>query len=196
MFHYRFTRLSIPLFLLLMIFLSLSIDVTPVSAATIVVDTFDDENIDNSFCSLREAIVAANTDLQYYGCTAGSPGADTITLPAGTYTLSSYIYHVNSEIVINGADAETTIIEASTCNPITLPEGCTPADDRIFSLSSSSNLTLNDLTLRHGDKNYGGAIISYGGTLTINDCTVSDNLAGHPTPPEKGVQSLWIQPPR
>ena len=40
-----------------------------------------------SGCSLREAIQAANTDAAVDDCPAGS-GADTITVPSGTYTLS------------------------------------------------------------------------------------------------------------
>jgi len=177
MFHHRFTRLSTPLFLLLFIFFSLAIDITPVSAATIVVNTFDDENTPNAFCSLREATIAATNDIAHNGCDAGS-GADTITLPAGTYTLSSYIFTLGGEIVINGADAGTTIVEASTCNPVTLPEGCTPADDHIFSLSSSSDLTLNNMTLRHGVGVYGGAIVvNTGGDLNITDSILSGNLA-------------------
>ena len=35
-----------------------------------------------------EAITAANTNAAFGGCAAGSPGADTINLPAGTYTLA------------------------------------------------------------------------------------------------------------
>jgi len=59
------------------------------SAATITPDTFADDVTDNGNCSLREAIVAANTDVNFHedACTAGDAGADTINLAAGTYTL-------------------------------------------------------------------------------------------------------------
>jgi CSLREA domain-containing protein len=59
--------------------------VRTVTAAAITVNTTDDELNADGDCSLREAIVAANTDTAVDACPAGS-GADTINLPAGTYT--------------------------------------------------------------------------------------------------------------
>lgn len=46
------------------------------AAATIVVDTVMDEDLQNGDCSLREAIVAANTNASYRGCTATGAGAN------------------------------------------------------------------------------------------------------------------------
>src|SRR6476659_5279322 len=60
----------------------------PAWAATIPVTTTADESgATPTACSLREAITAANTDSAVGGCPAGS-GADIISLPAGTYTLT------------------------------------------------------------------------------------------------------------
>src|SRR5215207_8368297 len=58
-------------------------------AATITVTTTADELTDNTVCSLREALTAANTDSNTHedACTAGNV-ADTVSLGAGTYTLS------------------------------------------------------------------------------------------------------------
>src|SRR3954451_11338058 len=56
-------------------------------AASITVNTTADEYDTGAGCSLREAIQAANTDAAFGGCAAGS-GADTISVPAGTYTLT------------------------------------------------------------------------------------------------------------
>lgn len=56
-------------------------------AATITVNTTADENNADGDCSLREAIRSANGDVAIDACTAGS-GADTVSVPAGTYTLS------------------------------------------------------------------------------------------------------------
>ena len=68
-------------------------------------------------CSLREAIQAANTDAAFGGCSAGG-GDDTITLPAGTYTLTllganddlnqSGDLDIRTNITINGAGAAST----------------------------------------------------------------------------------------
>jgi CSLREA domain-containing protein len=60
-------------------------------AAGIVVSTAVDEDVANGVCSLREAIIAANTNAAYHGCAAGEPGfGDTITfdLGAGTPTIN------------------------------------------------------------------------------------------------------------
>src|SRR6185503_709192 len=54
-------------------------NIPPAQAASITV---------NGSCSLINAITAANTDTATGGCAAGS-GADTISLPGGTITLTS-----------------------------------------------------------------------------------------------------------
>ena len=56
-------------------------------AAVVTVNTTDDELNSDGDCSLREAIIAANTDTAVDACPTGS-GADTINLPAGRYTLT------------------------------------------------------------------------------------------------------------
>ena len=56
-------------------------------AAGIAVTTTADELNNDGECSLREAIQAANTNSVVDACVAGA-GDDTITLPAGTYTLT------------------------------------------------------------------------------------------------------------
>ena len=57
------------------------------AAAINVTTTLDEYGAAGAGCSLREAIQAANTDAAFGGCTAGN-SADTINLPAGTYTLT------------------------------------------------------------------------------------------------------------
>src|SRR5262245_31090844 len=61
-------------------------------AASITVTTTTDEMTDNATCSLREAIIAANTNSNAHenACTAGSDSnTDTITLATGaTYSLT------------------------------------------------------------------------------------------------------------
>src|SRR5688572_5263201 len=88
MFRYpRIFPITINIFILLSLLLGSALTVTPVYAAGITVNTTADEDNTGANCSLREAVTAANTDMAYGGCTAGS-GADIITLPAGTYTLT------------------------------------------------------------------------------------------------------------
>src|SRR5215213_850122 len=63
--------------------------VAPGQAATINVTTTADESVNNTTCSLREAVTSANNDSNAAedACTAGS-GPDTNVVPAGTYLLS------------------------------------------------------------------------------------------------------------
>ncbi len=59
-------------------------------SAIIVVNTTADEDINNSACSLREAIIAANTNTSYRGCSAGAGVNDTImfSIGSGTHTIN------------------------------------------------------------------------------------------------------------
>ena len=59
----------------------------PAFAATIPVDTPEDDITVNGNCTLREAVQAANTDSAVDACVAGA-GEDAISLPAGVYTLT------------------------------------------------------------------------------------------------------------
>ncbi|HEY9121437.1 MAG TPA: CSLREA domain-containing protein [Brevefilum sp.] len=164
------------LVLFALIFASTAIT-TPVSAATIKVNTFSDNEVDDSSCTLREAIVAANTDAQYRGCPAGN-GEDNIVVPNGTYTLASQLPAITSQINIIGASTSSTILQASACNPITRPEGCIPAEYRIFSVNPGAALEINTVTIRHGwaVDDSGGAIFN-AGTLFVNDSALIGNVA-------------------
>ena len=55
--------------------------------ATILVNTSNDEDTNNATCSLREAIIAANTNGSYHGCIASGAGVgDVISFALGTGT--------------------------------------------------------------------------------------------------------------
>ncbi len=133
----------------------------PTYAATFVVTKTADTNDGTcsvADCSLREAVVAANA--------AG--GADIITLPAGTYSLTSGFgtLPVTSNITINGAGSGTT-----TINHVS-------GTFRLFSVSSSNNgnLTLNGVTLTNGGGNGGAITITNNNTVvTVNNSVLSGN---------------------
>lgn len=146
---------------------------SPVWAATIVVD--ETTEVDNSSCSLREAIIAANTDAAVDSCVAGDFGADTITLPAGTYTLSidgtgedlaaTGDLDINADLTINGDGAASTIIEGD-------------GNDRVFHVASGSILAINNVTITKGDvEGDGGGIFNDGGTLTLTGSTISYSIS-------------------
>ena len=99
--------------------------------------------------SLRGAIIAANAN----------GGADTITLPAGTYTLTRVgndstcqngDLDINGSLTINGAGPATTIVQGATDAAFTGSIG-----DKIFGINQDgtfTNLTvlLSGMTIRYG----------------------------------------------
>jgi CSLREA domain-containing protein len=135
----------------------------------------------NSVCTLRAAILEANA----------LPGADVITLPAGTYLLTlpgggptgqnlgiSGDLEVNEDLTINGAGTTATIVDASD---LTDPSQAFYA--RAFDLRGGST-TVNDVTIRGGHLgaafgNGAGISVKPGATLALNRSTVSGNDGGH-----------------
>jgi CSLREA domain-containing protein len=75
---------------ILVLGLAISVQSPPVRAGSdiIVVTTTDDELNADGDCSLREAIVAANTNAAVDACAPGTPGLDVIQLEATTYALA------------------------------------------------------------------------------------------------------------
>ena len=165
--------------------------------ATITVNRTDDPNpaglscagVPND-CSLRAAVIKANT----------SPGPDTITLPAGVYTLTipstddEYNFagavatsgdldvfdndgDVNqvSDLTINGAGSGVTIIQAA-------PDAFSTPVDRIFDVenvygspsSEGLNFTLTGVTLRYGrapvPTTPDGPFAEVGGAINFDGC--------------------------
>src|ERR671920_1485404 len=57
------------------------------AAATITVTSLADDVVSDGSCTLREALLAANSDTAVDACAAGA-GADVIVLGTGTYTLA------------------------------------------------------------------------------------------------------------
>ena len=134
-------------------------------------------------CTLRAAIQEANA----------LAGADLITVPAGTYNLSSSQTTITSDLTINGAGATTTIVDGTGLY-------------QVFRIASGATVEISGVTIRNGwgsnvdgginnqgiltvnnsaiisnsAGNTGGGIGNRGaGTLTLNDSTVSGNVAGN-----------------
>jgi CSLREA domain-containing protein len=152
-------------------------------AATIVVDTTDDELNGDGDCSLREAIQSANTDTAVSGCTAGH-GADTIILPAGFYTLAlagtneedngTGDLDITNSLTINGEGEGITVIQAGT--------NSTNGIDRVLDVHVFATVEVNEVRIRYGRATFvshetGGGGIRNVSALTLNNCTVSSNNA-------------------
>ncbi len=153
------------------------------SAATIEVTTPLDAVADDTLCSLREAILSANTDTAVGGCTAGD-GADTIELPAGNFALAIEGQHedqgqsgdldVLDDLTLVGQNPEETVIDAAQI-------------DRVLHIHAGVRATFENITITGGKApngaelepgHHGGGILSLG-TLHLTRCVLTDNEAGH-----------------
>ncbi|MGH8502200.1 MAG: choice-of-anchor Q domain-containing protein [Gammaproteobacteria bacterium] len=147
--------------------LLLTIGAQPALAATIHV---------GGTCTLARAIVSANADRAFGGCASGR-GADTIVLPANsTHWLSAINntapYGATGLPVIRGS---VTIAG----NNSTIRRDPNAPAFRIFALSDSSSLSLQNTTVSGGlaRRQRGGAVLSYYGTLNLNNSTITGNFA-------------------
>lgn len=113
--------------------------------------------------SLREAIIQANS----------TQGADQIELPRGTYTLGipgayedaglTGDLDITGRLTIRGAGAGLTVVDAA-------------ALDRAFEVLGGADVTLSGIAIRNGSALLGGGVFNRG-KLTIDACTVADNVA-------------------
>lgn len=128
-------------------------------------------------CSLRAAISEANA----------FAGADIITLPAGTYTITiaeasdnanlNGDFDLLTEITINGAGPGSTIVQANAARGV--------ATGRVFHLRAAFPMALNGMTVRYG--RYTTAAGTFGAGIrvdtaavvaTFTDLTVTENDDG------------------
>ncbi len=170
----------------LLVIVLLAIDIVLTSsdalAATISVNTLADEATDNATCSLREAIISANTDSNgAEDACVGGAGADTITLGAGTYTLS--VGGTGEDAAATG-DLDVTDPAGLTIQGAGAGSTTVDADDidRVFDVLALASLTISDLTVTDGQTpavvgDQGGGGIRNTGILTVTNAVVTSNEA-------------------
>lgn len=140
--------------------------------------TADELNNDGD-CSLREAIQAANTNSVVDACVAGA-GDDTVTLPAGTYTLTitgtgeesnvTGDLDILGDLTMSGAGAESTVIDGGKV-------------DRVLHIQSGRIVEIDGVTITNGKApsfSSGGGVFNQGIT-TLTASVVSNNTSaqGH-----------------
>ena len=166
------------------ILFSASLAANPLQAATITVADGAVNIAADGTCSLREAIVNANTDTLTHGdCLVAGAGADTLVLPTnGTFSI------MDIDNVTDGNNGLPTIVSDITIDAdnatITRDAGAI-GDFRIFHVNTAAgNLTVNDGTISNGlatiaigTQDEGGAIFVRQGTLTLNDSVVTGSSA-------------------
>jgi hypothetical protein len=154
------------------LFLTLCLSENSAAQTFIVNSTFDGVDINpgdgicadaSGNCTVRAAIMEANT----------LAGVQTITLPAGIYTLTisgigenaaaTGDLDITGDMTINGAGAASTIIDGG-------------ALDRVFEINTGKIVQIDGVTVRNGNPGsggvYGGGIYSKG-TLTLTNSIVT-----------------------
>jgi CSLREA domain-containing protein len=140
----------------------------------------------SGFCSLRAAIIE-NNHLPL--------AANTLILPAGTYTLTIPNSTIGSDeekgdlnfsnrlLTIIGSNARTTIIQAGTIKSTNGTDG--NGIDRIFNLTGNpslitqNGLDIQNVTLRNGKQTVAGAINLVSTTVYLTNVTMTDNFANN-----------------
>jgi len=153
--------------------------IAPLAAlANITVDTITDSIADDGQCSLREAILSANSDIATGGCAAGN-GADTIgfasSLPQpAIFTLT--LIGANEDAAATGdLDIASVIMIQGPGQDQMIVDG--NGTDRVFDVLSGTNLTVSGVTVRNGNPGAGaeGSGIRSAARLTISDSLITSN---------------------
>ena len=141
----------------------------------------------NADCSLREAIIASNAQ----------SGADTIVVPAGTYTYAlGAMPSLIESVTIRGAGADTTILDAdggsgvlifqnatlccqtALVSGVTITGGVAPSGAGVL-INNYGTVTLRKVTVRDNTSSSAGAgILVFPDTLVVEDSTISGNTGG------------------
>jgi hypothetical protein len=178
-------------FLLLLV---LSISSQPSHATNIIVTASDGSINADGFCSISEAIQAANTNTAVQECMAGDDigGSDTITLEADIVLAVTFENDasfgptgtpgITSNIIIEG-NGHTLERDASLA--CTLNSTDELGEFRLLRVSNSGNLDVRKIILINGcadssggaDKKIGGAILNFGATLILSNSVIMNNSA-------------------
>lgn len=132
-----------------------------------------DAAADGDQCTLRAAIQAANANPGQHGIDifipASDPGCDPVTGRC-VINLTKALPDLATDIEINGPGADKLTVRRNT-------------DDfyRIFTVTTTGVVTLSGMTISNGyleRENSGGGILnSVGGTVNVNNCAITDNVA-------------------
>ena len=163
---------------------------THLMSATITVNTLVDENVTNGKCSLREAIVAANTNIGG-DCNMGSAGIDIIDIDViGTITIVSTLPTIVDSVKIIGKGTDKLIIQGPGYYSVPAYDPSELQGIFIFrGISSPSIYELKGMSLRDG-RNVNSMLTSLtGGAVSIKgdvDFTLDHVHISHSKSDESG----------
>jgi CSLREA domain-containing protein len=176
--------------LLLAVPLNLVFPVTPVHAATIVVNSTKDEIIaGDGKCTLREAINNANADADTTGgdCAPGT-GADKIGLQAATYNLKAGSMPVedanaSDDLDVLATGGDLTLTGKGSANTVISGPGVVVFTNRVLHINPGGGacditVRVSGLTIENGYTGQGGGGIRNNRcTLQIADSVITGNSA-------------------
>jgi CSLREA domain-containing protein len=163
--------------------------VAPQTGAPIVVNTASDVLAEDGVCSLREAVLSANTDTAVGGCVAGG-GGDTILFDsalARPVTITLAVAGADEDAAATGdlditgtlsIDGMATGAAAAALAPTIVIDG--RALDRVFDIQPGAHVTIQGVAIRNGlaaIADAGGGVRSRG-ELTLRHASVSANQGG------------------
>jgi CSLREA domain-containing protein len=138
-------------------------------AATIAVNTLTDENnTNNTACSLREAINSANGNntTNSLGCVAVSGTDDIVFSVSRTINLTAVLPDINSSMNIGN---NTTTAPNLTVNR------SSGGAYRIFLVNAGNTVSMSGIVITNGSGTDFGGGIRNNGTLTLTNCIISNN---------------------
>src|SRR5262245_21359258 len=145
------------------------------AAADVTVTTSDDNVVDDGLCSLREAILAANTDASNSGCArTGGVGADVIDFDIGTgiptiVVEGSDLPNLTGVTTIDGGTGGATRVEISGGGALTRGVSFLGATNASGSIVRS--LVVNGFTSTQ-------LLLSNGSNIVVEDCLLGVDPTG------------------
>lgn len=143
----------------------------PLGAANIVVDTTADTVAADGFCSLREAIAAANADASTSECAAGSGTSDRILFDLATpatIALTDHLPEITESVALVGPGVDDLEIDGGDLYRLL----------RFYGLAESDPwLAISGLTLTDGlaDAGLQGGAVRVTGHVALRDCELSSS---------------------
>ena len=142
------------------------ISAASVQAATITVTGNGDAIAQDGQCTLREAIIAVNTDAAVSDCAAGS-GPDMVNFSVtGEIVLLSELPALTSNIIISGPGADMLTVRRSI--------GAAPF--RILTVETGADVLVSGLSISGGLTQSGGGILNQS-ILSVHSCALTGNTA-------------------
>lgn len=150
-----------------------TVAVTPPEPQPIVVNTTADEDnaMPSTGCSLREAIIAANTNAAYGDCTSGTAGADTIWFALGsgtpTINLTDGLPFITEPLAIDGNNP---------AQRVRLDGAATSGWSGLSLFSGSDGSSIKSLIITR----FAHGIGIFSNNNTVRDCYLGTDATGTP----------------